>query len=178
MARQDGFDLTAGGNKIGSFQTGLQDDGTREMFVFGRDVHLHFGAVVVEGALGRSFAQPSTTSGATKTYTGSGVIRDERSTEALATFVVEEQAPGGPKTIQFTQGQYETALVTVPDMKLVREVKALPWPDGSRRAEYLLSVYDKDSKLTPGTTQTTIQYSSAATGFGVAITLKHADAWR
>jgi hypothetical protein len=147
------------------------------MYVFGRNVKLHFGAEVMEGALVRSFARASNTSGATKTYAGPGVTRGERSTEALATFVVEEKTPGGAKTIEFTQGQYATAPAAVPDWTSVREVKALPWPVGCRRAEYAISVYDTRSTLTPGTTQTTIGYSSASTGFGVAITLGRSDSW-
>jgi hypothetical protein len=177
MGKRDGFDVAAGGDKVGSFQTGLQDDGTREMYVFGPGVKLHFGAAVVEGVLGKSFARASNTSGANKAHAGPGIVRGERSTEALATFVVEEQAPRGPKVLRFTQGRYQTAPVVAPDLPPVRDVRNLPWPDGCRRAEYGVSVYDTKSKLTPGTTQTTIEYSSASTGFGVAITLKRTEDW-
>ena len=91
--------------------------------------------------------------------------------------MVEEKTLGGAKTIQFTQGQYATAPAAVPDLTSVREVKALPWAVGCRRAEYAISVYDTRSALTPGITQTTIEYSSASIGFGVAITLKSNDTW-
>ena len=177
MGRRDGFDVAAGGDKVGSFQTGLQDDGTREMYVFGPGVKLHFGATVIEGVLGRSFARASNTSGADKAHAGPGIVRGERSTEALATFVVEEQARGGPKTLRFTQGQHETVPIVAPDLTPVRELRNLPWPDGCRRAEYALSVYDTKSTLTPGETETTIEYSSASTGFGVAITLRRTETW-
>jgi len=177
VAKRDGFDVVAGGEKLGSFQTGVQDDGTREMFVFGPGLHLHFGGQVVENVLGQSFAQASNVSGKNKVYAGSGVSRDERSTEALATFVVEEQSRGGPKVLRFEQGKYGTASVVNPEMTFVREVKNLPWPDRCKRAKYAVSLYDVKSTLTPGTTQTTIAFSSASTGFGVAITLKHSERW-
>src|SRR2546426_1771108 len=108
MGKRDGFDVAVGGVKVGSFQTGLQDNGTREMFVFLPGAKLHFGGEVVNGVLGGSFARPSNTAGAAKTYAGPGIIRGERSTGELATFVVEEQAPDGPKTLHLTQSQYQT----------------------------------------------------------------------
>jgi len=177
VAKRDGFDVVAGGAKLGSFQSAVQDDGTREMFVFGPGLHLHFGGQVVENVLGRSFAQASNTSGKTKVYAGCGMNRDERSTEALATFVVEEHSRGGPKVLRFEQGKYGTASVVSPQMPFEREVRNLPWPDRCKRAEYAISLYDVKSTLTPGTTQTTIAYSSASTGFGVAITLKYSERW-
>ena len=49
MSKRDGFDIAVGGVKVGSFQTNLQDDGTREMYAFGNGMKLHFGGQVVEG---------------------------------------------------------------------------------------------------------------------------------
>jgi hypothetical protein len=41
-----------------------------------------------------------------------------------------------------------------------------------------VSLYDTGSVLSTGTqTQTTIEYSSASAGFGVAITLHHSERW-
>jgi len=97
MSKRDGFDVAAGGEKVGSFQTNMRDDGTREMYVFCPGMKLHFGGELVEDVLGRSFARASNFSGSNKVHAGPGVVHNERSTEALATFVVEEQTPGGPK---------------------------------------------------------------------------------
>lgn len=178
MRTKDGFDVTANGDKVGSFPTKIQEDGTREMYVFGPGMKLHFGGAVVEDVLGRSFARASNFSGSDKTHAGPGVIRNERSTEALATFIVEEQSRGGLKVLRFVQGQYETAPVVTPGWEPVRATKPLPWPDGCRRAEYGMSLYDTGSVLSTGTqTQTTIEYSSASAGFGVAITLHHSERW-
>jgi hypothetical protein len=90
VRKRDGFDIAVGGVKVGSFRTNLEDDGTREMYAFGNGMKLHFGGQVVEGVLGPSFAHASNFSGSDKTHAGPGVRRYERSTEALATFVVEE----------------------------------------------------------------------------------------
>ena len=177
MGKRDGFDVAVDGEKVGSFQTGLQDDGTREMYVFAPGAKLHFGAEVVGGVLGKSFAQASNTSGPNKTYAGPGTDREARSTEALAIFVIEEQARGGPKVLRFVQGQYETAPVIAPELTHRREVRNLSWPSGCKLAEYAVSLYDVKSILAPGTTQTTIAYSSASTGFGVAITLQRTELW-
>ena len=128
--------------------------------------------------LGRSFARASNFSGSDKTHAGPGVIRNERSTEALATFIVEERFRGGLKVLRFVQGQYETAPVVTPGWEPVRATKPLPWPEGCRRAEYGVSLYDTGSVLSTGTqTQTTIEYSSASAGFGVTITLHHRERW-
>lgn len=178
MSKRDGFDIAVGGVKVGSFQTNLEDDGTREMYAFGNGMKLHFGGQVVEGVLGPSFARASNFSGSDKTHAGPGVLRNERSTEALATFIVEEQSRGGPKLLQFVQGQYQTVPVVTPGWDLVRATKQLPWPEGCRRAEYGVGLYDTRSVLSTGTqTQTTIEYSSASTGFGVAITLRRSERW-
>jgi hypothetical protein len=178
MGKSDGFDVGVGGVKLGSFQTGCQADGTREMHVFVSNAKLHFGGKVVEGCLGGSFARASNFAGQTKVHAGPGMVRGERSTEALATFVVEEQTPGGAKELSFTQGQYETSPVATTGLEPARTFKALPWPDGCKRAEYTLSLYDVRSHLDASTSLTTIEYSSAATGFGVAIKLKNATLWR
>jgi len=178
MSTQDGFDVTADGDKVGSFQTKIKEDGTREMYVFGPGMKLHFGGAVVENVLGRSFARASNFSGSDKTHAGPGVIRNGRSTEALATFIVEEQSRGGPKVLRFIQGNHETTPVVAPAWDLVRATKPLPWPEGCRRAEYGVSLYDTGSVLSTGTqTQTTIEYSSASAGFGVAITLRRSERW-
>jgi hypothetical protein len=177
MTKRDGFDFAAGGEKVGSFQTNTQDDGTREMYAFGPGVKLHFGGKVVEDVLGKSFARASNFSGTNKVQAGPGLVRNERSTEPLATFIIEEQTRGGAKTLRFVQGQYETAPVMTPGWQAVRETKQLPWPPGCRRAEYGVSLYDTRSALSTGTTQTTIEYSSASTGFGVAITLRRRELW-
>ena len=71
------------------------------MFVFGSNAKIHFGAELVDGVLGRSFAVASNTAGAMKTYAGAGVIRGESSTEDLATVAIEEVTPGGPKVLIF-----------------------------------------------------------------------------
>jgi hypothetical protein len=159
MSKRDGFDIAVGGVKVGSFQTNLQDDGTREMYAYGNGMKLHFGGQVVEGVLGPSFARASNFSGSDKTHAGPGVLRNERSTEALATFIVEEQSRGGPKLLQFVQGQYETAPVVTPGWDLVRATKQLPWPEGCRRAEYGES-YDTRSCSTGRPDD--IEYSSAS----------------
>jgi len=104
VQRSDGFDLKIGETKVGSFQTGVQADGTREMYVFGPDVKLHFGAEVVESVLHRTFARASNTAGGEKAYAGPRVIRGERSTEALATFVVTNRASDpGPTCVGWSR---------------------------------------------------------------------------
>jgi hypothetical protein len=181
MSKRDGFDITVGGEKVGSFQTRMKDDGMRDIFVVGAAIgsglKLHFGARVVENVIGKSFARASNYSGSDKVHAEPGVNRNERSTEALATFVVEEQSRGGPKVLRFVQGEYETAPVVTAKVKALSKVMQLPWPDDCRRAEYGLSLYDTRSHLSTGTTQTTIAYSSNSTGFGVAITLRHSERW-
>ncbi len=177
MGTRDGFDVAVGGDKLGSFQTRLQDDGAREMFIFLPNAHLHFGGDVVNGVLGKSFARPSNTAGDTKTYAGPGVTRGERSTGELATFVVEEQTRGGPKKLSFTQGEYQTTPVVTEGLKPARVLKELPWPTGCKKAEYALSIYDARSNLDASTSLTTIEYSSASTGLGVAVRLKNTSLW-
>ena len=132
---------------------------------------------MVSGFLRASFARPSNTTGGRTVYAGPGTERDERSTEALASFVVEEQTPGGVKRLSFTQGPYETMPVATAGLTPARAFKPLPWPDGCKRAEFALSLYDLGSTLDASTSLTTIEYSSASTGFGVAIRLKDATLW-
>ena len=178
MSKRDGFDVTVGGEKVCSFRTNMRDDGKREMYAFGNGMKLHFGGRVVEGILSESFARASNFSGPNKVHAGPGINRNERSTEALATFIVEERSRGGPKLLRFVQGQYETAPVVTAGWSPVRSTKRLPWPDGCRRAEYGVSLYDTASELSTGSqTQTTIEYSSASAGFGVAITLRRTERW-
>jgi hypothetical protein len=178
MSQKRGRDLAAGGEKFGSFQTSEQRDGSPQMFVCGPDgAHLHVGAAIVNGIIDKTFAIASNASGQAKIYAGDGVERVERSTEALATLVVEELERGGKKRVYFEQGQYRTNPVVVPAYQPARPLEDLSWPRDCRRAEYAVSVYDALSVLSTGGTQTTIPYSSNISNFGTAFTLRRSMLW-
>lgn len=138
--------------------------------------HFHFGAETINSVIGRSFGRASDVSGDSKRYAGSGIIREERSTGELATFVVEESSEG-EMAVQFIQGDYETTVVTTTGLTQSRPKRSLPWTEGCRRAEYGLSIYDPLSEITPRSSEVAVEYSSASTGMGLLITLRNSVSW-
>lgn len=172
MSKSDGFDLFVTETKIGSFQTSLQDDGTREMFTFlANGSKLHVGGEVIDGVLGRSFGRASHQTSTGKAYAGEGVIRETRSTEDIARFVVEKRKDRSVRTF-FTQGEHKTGPVETTGLTPSRVSKTLPWDETWRRVEYGIGLYDINSELSSGSSQVALQYSSGSTGFGISLTVR------
>lgn len=172
MSRSDGFDLFVENTKVGSFQTSIRDNGTREMYVFLTDgSHLHLGAEAIDGMIGRSFGRASNISGDEKMYAGDGVVNVDRSTEDIATFVVEKTADGLFRT-SFKQGEYHTEPVETSGLRSSREQKYLPWNQGMRKVEYGVRIYDVQSHVPSGSVQVVLEYSSASTEMGIGLTIR------
>ena len=77
-----------------------------------------------------------------------------------------------------TSPRLPAGLLSAAAWDLVRATKQLPWPEGCRRAEYGVSLYDTRSVLSTGTqTQTTIEYFSASTGFLAASQVVPTTRW-
>ena len=172
MGKSDGFDLFVGPTKIGSFQTSIQDDGTREMYTHLNDgSHFHLGAQEIDGVIGRSFGRASHLTSTGKVYAGDGVIRETRSTEDIARFVVERTTDGAVRTF-FTQGEFRTEPVETTGLNPSRESRTLPWDETWKRVEYGIGLYDVNSDLSSGSSQIALQYSSDSTGFGISLTVR------
>lgn len=175
MGKRDGFDLFVGPTKVGSFQTSLQDDGTREMYTHLADgSHLHLGAEEIDGVIGRSFGRASHITSTGKVYAGDGVVRETRSTENIARFVVEPTADGLVRA-SFTQGGFKTDPVETTGLNPSRVSGILPWDETWKRVEYGIGLYDVNSELASGSSQVALQYSSESTGFGVSLTVRSID---